>query len=222
MQHLPAVNPTALAKGLTQAKERISIDSGDIPYLKLAKHGEWTYGSDDVEVQEGAKWAVNPNSFSEGYVAWGSGEILGEEMRSMVAGVPVLLNELPDVGKPWKKQVSYLLRCMNGDDEGQQVLYKVSSKGGLKAAQKLINEVIVQIDKDPLNIVPVIELKMTSYKHKQYGTIFNPITDPLDFVDFDGYGSDEPVAIAPEAAPTPPEQEAAPAKDKRKRRAIAS
>lgn len=184
MSNLPAVNPAALGKALTQATQRVALDSGSNPYLRLLKSGEWVYSADDIDVQEGSLWAVNPSTLSEGFAAWGNGDLKGEEMAPMT-GDPITMSSLPDVGAQWKKQIGFLLRCMNGDDEGTQVLYKTTSRGGLKAANKLIAEIVEQIEADPANIVPVITLEMDSYKHKEYGKIYTPIFEVKDFMNFE-------------------------------------
>ena len=162
---------------------------------------------------------MNPSSISEGYAAWGKGELLGEEMAPM-AGVPVLATSLPDVGTKWTKQIAFVLKCLNGEDAGTQVLYKTTSKGGLKAFNKLLSELIEQIEKDGTHIVPVITLEMDSYKHKEYGKIYTPIFNVKDWLDFDGLkdADEEDDDDAPEAAAEPAPEAAAPAK---RRRAIA-
>ena len=66
------------------------------------------------------------------------------------------------------------------------MLYKTTSKGGIKAANKLIAEIITQLDADPDAIVPIVALKMDSYKHKEYGKIYTPIFEIESFTDFNG------------------------------------
>tara|TARA_R110000744_G_scaffold100364_5_gene193635 strand:- start:737 stop:1462 length:726 start_codon:yes stop_codon:yes gene_type:complete len=201
MSNLPAVNPSQLGTALAAAKTRLSMDAGDSPFLRLLKSGEWVYSADDVEVQEGSLWAVNTASLSEGYAAWGKGELLGEAMAPMT-GTPVLLANLEDVGATYQKQVGFLLKCLNGDDKEVQVLYKTTSKGGIKAANKLIASILEQIEANPAAIVPVITLEMDSYKHKEYGKIYTPIFQVKDWMDFSGPddAEDEPEEDAPKPA----------------------
>lgn len=229
--NLPAVNAKELGGALAAAKTRIATESGDYPFLRLLKSGEWVYSADDVEVQEGSLWAINPASFSEGYVAWGKGSLEGEEMQPMTSATPIVLASLPDVGHPWKKQVAFILCCMNGEDEGQQVLYKASSKGGLKAANAMLNSVIEQIEADPAHIVPTVELEMDSYKHKEYGKIYTPIFAIDSWINFDGMPETEKAegtedegggGQQEEAEATPPPATKKPVAKKKRRRAIAS
>jgi hypothetical protein len=195
--NLPAVNPSDLSKALTSAQTRLSNATGDNPFLRLIKSGEWVYSADDIEVQEGSLWAVNSASLSEGYAAWGKGGagLLGEEMAPMT-GTPIVITDLPDVGAQWKKQVGFLLYCLNGDDKGTQVLYKTTSVGGSKAAGKLIQLIVEQIEKDPGNIMPVVSLDMDSYKHKEYGKIYTPIFEVKDWMPLDAVAEDTPEPVA--------------------------
>lgn len=182
--NLPAVNPQALAKSLTLAKSRIATDSESNPFLRLLKSGEWVYSADDIDVQEGSLWAVNTTSLSEGYAAWGKrgAGLLGEAMAPMT-GTPVVLADLEVVAEPYKKQVGFLLYCLNGDDKGTQVLYKTTAVGGLKAVNKLVQAIIEQAEVDPSQMMPVVELEMSSYKHAEYGKIFTPIFAVRDWMD---------------------------------------
>jgi len=56
--------------------------------LKMDKRGDWVFGADQTEVDEGTLWAVNPFSFVHGYIAWGDGEVLGEKMVSVSHPLP--------------------------------------------------------------------------------------------------------------------------------------
>jgi hypothetical protein len=231
--NLPAVNVPDLGKSLVAAKQRRVPDSGDMPFLRLIKSGEWVYGSDDVDVQEGSKWAANPTTLMEGFCAWGDGELLGEEMQPMTNPTPLFSANLPDVGAPYKRQIAIQFVCINGDDEGQAVMYKTSSKGGLKAASGLIDAIITQIettaddDGEP-PIVPVIKFEVSHYKHKEYGRVYTPILDIVEWATMGGslaakdsdvtggqaddYGDDDADEPAEEEAP----------KQRKRRRPIAS
>lgn len=184
--NLPVVNVSELAKGLVEARQRSATEDGDFQFMKMLKDGIWQYGADEIEVEEGSKWAVNPHSFMEGFIAWDENEVAGEEMAPMVGGHPVRLSDLPRVdGRGWQKQVAFQLVCTSGEDEGTQVVFKSSSKGGRKAVTKLINDIIEQIGKDPKNIVPVVRLEQDSYKHKTYGKIYTPVFSIVEWTSFE-------------------------------------
>ncbi len=47
--------------------------------LKMDKGGHWIYGAEQTEVESDSTWAVNPFSFIHGYIAWGDGDVLGDQ-----------------------------------------------------------------------------------------------------------------------------------------------
>ena len=110
------------------------------------------------------------------------------------------------------------------------MLYKTTSVGGSKAAGKLIQLIVEQIEKDPGNIMPVVELEMDSYKHKEYGKIYTPIFEVKDWMPLDAVSDDAPEPVAedtpePVAEDTPEEDAPEPVAEKpkstKRRRAIA-
>lgn len=170
MENLP-IDPKSLAQGLSQAQQRLPA-SADVQFIKLTRSGEWVFGADDNEVEDG-EWAVNPQSFVEGFIAWGDGELLGEEMAPM-AGTPILQSDLEAVeGGKWAKQVGFVMQCVSGEYEGVTALYKTSSKGGTKAVRAMVEQVVKAITNGD-EIVPIVSLKASHYKHKQYGKIYTP------------------------------------------------
>tara|TARA_R110000787_G_scaffold69802_1_gene155241 strand:+ start:3050 stop:3685 length:636 start_codon:yes stop_codon:yes gene_type:complete len=208
MSNLP-VELSQLSTGLAQAGQRISSGSSEYPFIKLDKSGDWVFGADAHEVTDGL-WAINPNSFIEGFIAWGEGELLGEEMAPM-AGTPIIGSSLPEqegAKRGWEKQVGFHMVAIAGEYTGQQVIYKTSSKGGVKAVRDIVAKVVNQINGGDDDIVPVVELKSESYKHKQYGKINTPV---LSVVHWQGMGVTADEAPEDEAPPA----EKAPAKRRR-------
>ncbi len=208
-----------LIGALTNAVQRGAVDSSMGSYLKLSKGGFWVYGSDDIEVEDGAKWAVDPRSFATGYVCWGASEILGEEMASIHAD-PIALANLPQLDKPWVAQVSMQMVCINGEDKGTAVVYKNSSQGGRQRFNEFLQQVLIQYSANQGSdkIVPVITLGEDSYKHKEYGKIYKPLFNIAEWMTMDqGF---EDVAESASEDKTEPEAEAAPepAKAARRRR----
>ena len=86
----------------------------------------------------------------------------------------------------WQRQVSFVLACTNGEDEGQNVLYKVSSRGGQTLWADMAAAIAAQGAKDPTKIVPLIVMKSESYKHKRWGLTYNPIFEIVGFAGLDG------------------------------------
>lgn len=184
----------SLKQGLQNVQSHIHTAGGD-PILRMGRDGVWIYGADNVEVEAGSEWAVNPMSLQHGYICWknipqGSKdkpELLGEEVRSMFQPLPDK-NSLPDygAGNSWAEEIMVDLRCVSGEDEGEQTLYKPSSTGGLRAMKEVIGEIMTAIDKHPETPVPVVVLENDSYQHKQYGKTYVPVLRIVRWVSMEG------------------------------------
>tara|TARA_R110000787_G_scaffold271172_3_gene378314 strand:+ start:3133 stop:3798 length:666 start_codon:yes stop_codon:yes gene_type:complete len=179
MENVPT-ELSQLGTGLAQAAQRLTSSGGaassEFPYLKMTKDRQWVFGADANEVID-SLWAVNPNSFTEGFIAWGDGEVLGEEMQAMGVQNPIIASNLPEVAsqKGWEKQVGFHMKAIAGEFTGQQVIYKTSSTGGVKATAELVLKVYNQIQAGDGDVVPVVDLQSGSYKHKKYGVINFPV-----------------------------------------------
>lgn len=203
-----------LRSGLQNVSSTIVSAGGD-PFLRLLTDGTWVYGADNVEVEPGSLWAVNPFSLQHGWVAWTdhpgkqANEIVGEVMVPMTSPLPPQA-ELRDVGWPWVQQLKLQFQCMTGEDTGTQVVYKTSSTGGANAVKALVNKIMAQLDVDPDSPVAVLELTNDHYMHKKWGKTFVPIFDVRKWANMDGVA--EPVGEAAPAAPEDVKEPAAPAR----------
>lgn len=222
-----------LKAGLAKVQSAIPTAGGE-PILRMGRDGKWIYGAENIEVEDGSEWAVNPLSLQHGYICWkkipeGSKEKpekLGEVLVSMFEDKPVKAG-LPDYGHPWAEQTSVGLRCVSGEDEGEQTEYKPSSTGGSNAMKDLIGKIMAQLDKDPEHPVPIVLLKSDSYQHKTYGKTYVPIIEIVDWTDMDGIAVDEAddAGQAPADEPaeeTKPAETAAAAPASTRRRAAAA
>jgi hypothetical protein len=205
MQNLPA-NMNALVTSLETATTSVSQQSGSEPFLRLLKSGEWVYGGDDIDVEKSSKWAVNPNSFALGFQAWSTGgELAGEEI-ALVSEPPVLKSQLDDVGAEWKPIIACQLVCLSGEDAKQAVLFKTSSKGGIKALNDLMKDLVNRIKNPDAKgcYVPVVDLLTDNYKHKTYGRIYTPVLKITEWVEEANVDATEPqVTIEAEPEPEP-------------------
>ena len=224
---LPA-NPDELVKGLQNVGSNLQGSTGGMPFLRLLKSGNYAYGPENIEPEEGAHWAVNPYSLAHGFACWGDGELLDERMVPFNQQPP-LRSELPDYGHEWTQQVSMQLQCIDGEDEGVTVLYKGTSTGLRNAVKKLIDEIIAQAQHDPAHIVPVMELECDSYQHKKYGEIFFPVLEVSEWVSIDTAEpadepdtGDEPAPETADAAPEAAEDGSSPEQPRRRRRRAAA
>lgn len=215
----------SLKTGLANVRQTIPTAGGD-PILKFSK-GDWLYGQDEVEVEKGSQWAVNPLSIMHGYIAWkdrpeGStepAERLGEVMVPMTQMKPTedKLPPLPaDKPGTWSDQVMMQMKCLNGEDKDLQTRTYFTSVGGLSAAAKLIDAIIAQLGTGTDAVVPVIELEADSYQHKVYKKTYVPVLKIVGWMTMDGpdAAAPSPAAASPAAAPaTGADQAAATAGD---------
>jgi hypothetical protein len=223
MTDFPAVPVANLASALALRSQSLSSGGTGFPFIKLTQAGDWIYGADDTDVQEGSHWAVNPQSFAEGYIAWGVGEVIDERMALMTSAQPIVQNDLPAVPKAekgWQRQVGFMMVCLNGDDKGTQVMFKSSSAGGVKGVRALIDAVVTQIAIDPTKIMPAVVLEESHYVHKDWGkTIYNPVFNVQSWMAVDSTEApaviDAPAGVSAPAEP-PSEEPAAPVRKRRR------
>ena len=159
--------------------------AGGMAILKMDKTGHWVFGADQTEVEDDSLWAINPFSFVHGYIAWGDGEVLGEKMVSVAEPLPELDPAPSSAKRGWEMQIGMTLACTNGEDEGLQARYSVTSVGGKRAVQALAVAIAEQVDKDQSKPVPVVRLKKEHYQHKSYGRIFTPVLEIVKWIGMD-------------------------------------
>lgn len=165
------------------------------PFLKLDKTGKWVYGQDRIEPKAGQQWVVNTRSFAKGFVAWAA----GAKVMAGLGEPPVNEADLPlDVpAEMWKIQVAVQLKGLGGYDDGQQVMFSSSSKGGRSAWHELL-AVLQASGKDLSAEALVVELNSGSWISQDYGRIFTPEFTPVKWVPL---GEPAPVQVAAEPAP---------------------
>jgi len=185
-------------KSLASALRSIESSAGAVgmAILKMDNTGHWVFGADQTEVEDDSLWAVNPFSFVHGYIAWGDGEVLAEKMVSVSEPLPELDPAPGGAKRGWEMQIGMTLACMNGEDEGLQVRYSVTSVGGQRAVQGLAVAIAEQVDKDQDKPVPVVRLKKEHYQHKSYGRIFTPVFDIVKWSGMDAAPVEEDAEVA--------------------------
>lgn len=188
VQTQPAGGAVAALSGLKQGLANVTKtmpSSNTDPFMRMAKDGTWIYGADNVDVQDGSLWAINIMSLQHGFSCWTNynkkkNEKKGEVMVSSSQPLPERAT-LPvyhdDDGNTcdWREQYSFPLQCMSGEDTGMQTLYNTTSFGGTAAVKNLLGAVMLQLDKDPGNPIPLVALQNDSYQHPKYGKTYNPV-----------------------------------------------
>ncbi|RKX22073.1 MAG: hypothetical protein DRP45_11695 [Candidatus Zixiibacteriota bacterium] len=172
--NLPS-DPAALAN-LGVAASTMATAGDGVDILRLLRDGAWVFGAENIEPEEDSRWAINPYSFKHGHIAWADSKVHGEIMVPIMQPMPPR-SELGDAPEGWSEQISFLLQCVGGEDEGQVVEFKTTSVGGKRAATKMATSISGQAQENPEYVVPVIVLNTDSYQHKKYGKIYTPIFD---------------------------------------------
>ena len=178
---LPSV--TSLSSALRSLEN--DVTPAGVAILKMDKTGHWVYGADQTEVEDDAKWAVNPFSFVHGFIAWGDGEVLGEKMVSVAQPLPELDGAPAAAKRGWETQVGLSLKCLTGEDKGLEARFSTTSVGGKRAVQALAAAIATQVETDQSTPVPVILLKKEHYQHKSYGRIYTPVFEIVEWVGMD-------------------------------------
>ena len=181
MSNLPT-NASNLIASLIAAAPQITTaaDSSGMDFLKLSSASGWTYGQDNVEVEDGAKWALNPASMSKGFIAWSdNSKVLGDVLQVVTKGL-VTKAELPELNEPsdgWAEQCAFQLVCLTGEDSGTNVMYKASTQGGNKEFARVYGEIVQRGKAEKPDIVPIVVLEKGQYQHgtKKYGMVTFPV-----------------------------------------------
>ena len=192
-------------KSLSSALRSIEADVGGpngMVILKMDKTGHWVFGADQTEVEDDSIWAVNPFSFVHGFIAWGEGTVLAEKMAPVQDPLPETGPAPEGAKRGWEMQVGMSLACTNGEDEGKQARYTVTSVGGKKAVQALAIAIAEQVDANPEKPVPLVRLKKEHYQHKSYGRIYTPVFDITGWTSLDASAAPEPEQDGPDAEET--------------------
>lgn len=208
--NLPSVK--SLSSALRSIEAEVGAAGGNV-ILKMDKAGHWVFGADQTEVEEDSIWAVNPFSFVHGYIAWGEGTVLAEKMAPVADPLPETGPAPEGAKRGWEMQIGMALACTNGEDEGLQARYTVTSVGGKRAVQALAVAIADQADANPAKPVPLVRLKKEHYQHKSYGRIYTPVFDIVGWASLDA-GAD----TTPDAAPAADED--AGEQPRRRRRSV--
>jgi len=183
-----------------QATPRI----GGMHILRLLKDGAWVYGPEAIEVEQGSNWIVNTLSAEHGYVCWSKyggnrkDEILGEKMCSVVEPKPD--RPQPIQGYEWSDQRTFILKCLDGEDAGTQVIYKIASIGGLNEVDELLATIEKQLAVEGQFICPVVTMETDFYIHTKWGKTYTPVFKVMDWADINGVSSKTAAIASPAAA----------------------
>lgn len=223
-----AVALSNLRNSLSKVRGNIKTGGG-AKLLRLLKDGEWVYGANDEPVGNGTEAVLNVMSIKHGYSCWtnrgpgeGKNKLMGEILQPLGTDLP-MVHELeekhdPDTGAlcQWRDQMVVDVKLIGGE----QLLWKISSVGGLNAMADIMDAVMLRIDTGTEFVLPIVAFDVDSYRHSQYGKTYVPKLEIVGWANAAGEeeGADAPAAIeeAPKEAPEELANEEAP---RRRRRA---
>lgn len=200
-----------LQSGITNAIAQTHVGTGK-PFIRLLKDGDWVYGPSNEEVQEGSAWALNLMSFGHGWCCWVDGganknELKGEVMDSVFKSRPA--QPTPIDGTPFAEQFSFELKCLDGEDEGAEVLYKTASYGGKSAVVSLLDEIRKRTATERVFVFPVLNLEVDHYNHSKWGKTYTPVFTIVGWANANGELQEAAKeAVEPPPAATQPTQRA--------------
>ena len=195
----------ALQTALANVNTAAIIGRSGLPMMLFKREGSgtWGFGQKRTIPEAGSRWAVNPLTFKYGYICFGdSNKVVDERLVSVSQPKPVI-TELPNTGFPWQEEWAVNMKCLDGADAGVEVIFKATTDGGVKAIV-----IMVDLIRDRINgsqhggkIVPIVLLEKDSYPHKEYGKVWIPVLNIVDWMSLDG------PAPTPEPAPQPPTEQ---------------
>lgn len=210
--NVPALAPDFVSRmmsGIADSQQKTLIKGGK-PFFKLSTEGEFQFGQGNEEVQPGSRWACNIMSFQHGFSCWVDNELVGELMVSMTSSLPV--RPEPVMGRPYGDQRSFEMKCLDGDDAGKEVIYKINSIGGIRATVGLMNAIYEQLATNPAYPCPVLTFTADNYHNKKYNKkIWFPIFTIVGWCDMAGnLQGAKAAAVAAKPAEKPAEPAAPP------------
>jgi hypothetical protein len=174
--------------------------------LKFASRTQkWVFGKEEEPLGDDCI-AVNPGSFVHGRTVWtgGNNSTFVDEIM-----VPIT-NPLPEPKAGWEeqgdvsKQVQVDLQPIEGEFKGEPLRFRANSYGGVNAVQDLAGKLADRLEEDAHDgfFIPVVLLEYSTYDHKTWGRLGNPIFKIVDWMNTDGKresGGGKKKAIAPPA-----------------------
>jgi len=208
-EQLPADYISRLMSGIAESRAQ-TIVAGGKPFFRMGRSGAFIFGQSNEEVQEGSRWAVNIMTMSHGYSCWVDGgqnqanALAGEVMTAMTNPLPPRPDPIGDAA--YKDQRSFEMKCIDGADQGTEVIYKINSVGGIRAVAELLDAIHAQLAHAPAYPCPVLTFSSDSYPHKKWGQIFVPIFTVVGWADMHGnlQDDDQPEALLGPAPKEPP------------------
>jgi hypothetical protein len=195
----------ALQTALANVNTAAIIGRTGLPMLLFKREGSgtWMFGQKKTIPEAGSRWAVNPMTFKWGFICFSdTNKVVGEHLVPVSQPKPVI-TEMQDTGFPWQEEWAVNMKCISGADAGVEVVFKATTDGQIKALVTMIDLVRDRINSGQHDgkIAPIVLLEKDSYQHGQYGKVWFPVLNNVDWMPLSG------PAPAPEPAPQSPSEQ---------------
>jgi len=203
---LSTVNRTtgvALATNVSPYREAVNDEVGASfgAFLKFTK-GDWTLGEEDAKVHAEARFVANLEEYYRGWVRWWDGKPTEHLIGRVVDRHRVhAREELGDMDEskwevepnglrrdPWVKVVYIAMRDLSNDEI---VCFTSTSDGGRRAVAKLADRYDRLRHRHKAKM-PVVRCESESYQHKDYGKIWKPKFNVVDWAYWDDETAADP------------------------------
>jgi hypothetical protein len=159
-----------------------------VQFLKFTKDGLFVYGMEEAVVAADEEFQVDMDSLSRGWICWKDGRPVDEVMVPVAAGNPPRRNELDDYGPyedggGWREQVAINFVSF---ETGETLAFKSSSSGGRNAIATLSKSFMDRLRSGKPDVIPVVNMVPSSYKHQKFGKINVPTFKVIDWIKPDG------------------------------------
>lgn len=147
--------------------------------------GEFSYGSNAEEVEDGEEMAANVFGARRGWICWVDSEVAEEVMVPIAQGAPPAEHTLTDHGPyakhddgtedGWSAQFAIDFRLLGADHDGVEITYKTSTKSAMRPLGDLLKQFGREYKNHP-GMVPIVKFGKGSYmpKEKKHGKKYFP------------------------------------------------
>ncbi|XAI95929.1 hypothetical protein [Microcystis phage Mwe-JY26] len=164
-------------------------------YMKFnGNTGDFTAGAESDEVPHETKLVAMMDGFSRGWICWVDNEVVDEVMVPVIEGKPPAESDLEDHAPPegyakhadgtedgWSEQAKLVFRSL---ETGEDLIFKTSSKSGLRALGNLARDYGRQFRNHP-DELPIIELSALDFvpkANKKIGKKYAPVFKIVDWI----------------------------------------
>jgi hypothetical protein len=162
-----------------------------VQIVKFTKQGEYAISETDL-IPEGTRVVARVDLAQTGWVKWVDGAKVDTAMGAVADKfVPPARTSLDDADRsswedpdrdPWQFNMEMPVTRLDTDETFK---FTTGSKGGMNALGKLIRVFGTRLEKGQTGL-PICVLKAGSYKHHEYGKIFYPVFEIVNWTDDGG------------------------------------